>query len=71
MDAALVFVTQSDGPSPIRPENDELVWGVLSTGIVVLAVVVAVLVVAYLVSALCRKENTVPAEAAPPSENPP
>ena len=54
MDAALVFVTQSDGPGPIRPETNELVWGVLSTGLVVLAVVVAALVVVYLVSALRR-----------------
>ena len=62
-------VTQSDGPNPIRPDSNEMVWGVLSIGLLVLAAVVAALVVAYLVSAL-RRRVTVPAEASPPSENP-
>ncbi len=53
MDAAFVFLTQSDGPSPIGPETN-VVRGALSTGLLVLAVLVAALVVAYLVSALRR-----------------
>ncbi len=56
MDAALIFLTQSDGPNPIRPETNEMVWGFLSIGLLVLPVVVAALVVAYLVSALRQGE---------------
>ena len=56
MDAALVLATQSDGPGPIRSETNEVVWGVLSTGLLVLAVVVAALVVVYLVSALGQRK---------------
>ena len=54
MAAALILVTQSEGPSPLRAETNELVWGVLSASLVVLAAVVAGLVVVYLVSRLRR-----------------
>ena len=47
VDAALIFLAQTDGPGPVLPSTAEAVWGVVSFALLLIPFVIAVLVVRY------------------------